>query len=210
MRTIWRSFTPHRVVWGATSPRRRPWPSRTFASGCRPPELRIMPSGGPRGQHERTLRAWSESAGLGLGARGPKRGLRMVGRTEVHGQGNLGRFFMALEPVDEPVPSVPPNARRLITILIAVGCATLIWGGWALSRSEERECPSSNFTYTDVSGLWLPWLVMVVLASCGVWVRRRLAPHVPKIKRATRFGVVAAVLTFPGWVAVMGVMYCAL
>lgn len=112
------------------------------------------------------------------------------------------------EPVGEPVPLAPPRARRMITLLIVVGCATLVWGGWALSRADERACPSSNFTYTDVSGLWLPWLVMLVLAGCGVWVRRRLAPDVPKIKRAARLGVIATVLTFPGWVAVMGAANC--
>ena len=106
-----------------------------------------------------------------------------------------------------PRPRASVAARSTMIGVVVLGCMVL-WWGW--TRTEERQCELSNFTYTETSGLWLPWLVLLVLASLGMVVSKRAAPGVRWIKELATIGLVASLVTFPGFVACAGAMNCAM
>ena len=113
--------------------------------------------------------------------------------------------------VPRPTPAPRPHATRLarsvMVGLITTGCVTLAAGA---TRVEEKDCDVSEFTYTDASGAWLPWLVLACLAGFGVMVWRRWAPDVRWIQVSAILGVTAAAVVCPIVVAVAGAANCGL
>ena len=91
--------------------------------------------------------------------------------------------------------------------LVLAGCLVLWWGP---TRTEERPCELSEFTYTTVGGLWLPWLLLVVLVVFGWEVSQEGAPGVRWVKLLAILGIVVAVVTFPGLAFFMGVANCSM
>jgi hypothetical protein len=106
-----------------------------------------------------------------------------------------------------PRPSASMEARMAMIGIAVLECVVLWWGA---GNAEERQCESSEFTYTDVGGLWLPWLVLLLLALLGLAVSRRAAPGVRWIKVLAVLGLVATGVTFPGLVAFVGAANCGL
>ena len=106
-----------------------------------------------------------------------------------------------------PRPRASVAAGSTMIGVVVLGCLVLWWGS---TRTEERQCEVSEFTYPDTSGLWLPWLVLLVLALLGMAVSNEAAPGVRWIKVLAIIGLVVSLVTFPGFVACAGLMNCAL
>jgi hypothetical protein len=115
-----------------------------------------------------------------------------------------------VQPVPAPLtarPHATRRARNTMIGLIITGSVLLVAGG---TQVEEKDCGVSDFTYTDASGAWLPWLVLACVASFGVLVWRRWARDVRWIEASAISGVVFAAVTCPVLAATIGAMNCGL
>jgi hypothetical protein len=106
---------------------------------------------------------------------------------------------------DPPERSIWRFPRTTIMGLVMAGFAVLAWGA---SRMDEQPCEVGPHTYTDGSGLWLPWLILVVLAAVGYHVGRENGTA--WVRTMAVLGIVAAGVTFPVWAVVLSGMNCSL
>ena len=101
-------------------------------------------------------------------------------------------------PPPAPRPPATPFARNAVIGLALSGCAVLAWGGLRYANQEPQQCEGNALqTYYGVGPLWLPWLVLLVLAISGYLVWRRRAPQVRWVSTMAHIGVVVTALTCP-------------
>jgi hypothetical protein len=108
------------------------------------------------------------------------------------------------------VPAARATRRELVTsiVLMVVGVGTVVWGAlvfsWAPSPPSSPDdyggCGEDFDALGQLRGLWLPWLILVVLAIVGLAVRLRMTDHGRVDRRVsiiTTIGVVGAVVLCP-------------
>ena len=119
----------------------------------------------------------------------------------------IGRYGQSASRSRKPRPRASLSVS-IIMVGLVLAAGLVMW--WGTTRTEERPCEASAFTYTTVGGLWLPWLVLVVLVAFGSAISQEAAPGVRWVKVLAILGIVTAVVTFPGVAFFMGAANCSL
>jgi hypothetical protein len=109
-----------------------------------------------------------------------------------------------ITPTERVRPASFP-ARAMMSLLVVAGCAALFWGGYVYGQNPASSYPVEMWEYycadenidLIAEGLWVPWLVLVVVGGAIVVTWRRLGPNDRWLRIPAICALIALVVTCP-------------